>query len=264
MTCARSQSLAVASTMFTDNILVAERLAQSGLDGVLFDLQHGCINPVNLPMLCQIMTTAGTTAMVRVPSSSPPEIAIALDAGATIIVCPTVESSSQAEELVAACFYPPQGARSFGPMRPTIYGRTANFTASGNQTVQPFAMIESPVGMANLESIAAVKGLSGLIIGPADLGGSHGSSFALDHEEADILELQELVLAAAHDRDILCGIFVGSSAYAERVYKMGFDFVLTGTDLGLITVGAAKMAKELAPLRGDPERNTAASPPVPY
>ena len=39
-----------------------------------------------------------------------------LDLGAQGVICPMINTPEEAEELVAACRYPPNGARSWGPV----------------------------------------------------------------------------------------------------------------------------------------------------
>ena len=53
----------------------------------------------------------------RLPRLDDAEIAKALDAGAAGLICPMVNSAEQAEALVHAAHFPPEGRRSFGPHR---------------------------------------------------------------------------------------------------------------------------------------------------
>ena len=59
--------------------------------------------------------------VVRVPWLDPGIIMKMLDAGAYAIICPMVSTRADAEKLVTAMRYPPQGSRSFGPIR--VYKR---------------------------------------------------------------------------------------------------------------------------------------------
>ena len=46
----------------------------------------------------------------------------ALDAGAYGVIVPMVNNREEAETAVSACRYPPDGSRSFGPIRAAMYG----------------------------------------------------------------------------------------------------------------------------------------------
>ncbi len=81
---------------------------------------------------------------------------------------PQVDSADEARAAVRACRYAPAGARSIGPTRAKLYGKAD--TAAANATVLCLPMIESLAGLEAVEEIAAVDGVDGLFVGPADLG----------------------------------------------------------------------------------------------
>ena len=139
------------------NPLTAEIMATQGYDAITIDLQHGALDfATALPML-QAMRAYDVTPIVRVPWREPGIIMKALDAGAQGIICPMVNSASEAAEFVKYMYYPPKGERSYGPTRAAFaYG---GYDLKANDEVLAFAMIETPEGVDNLEAIAAVDGL---------------------------------------------------------------------------------------------------------
>ena len=82
------------------------------------------------------------TPLVRVPWNDPALIMKSLDAGSYGIICPMVSNKSEAERFVQACMYPPQGYRSFGPVRGLIYGGS-DYANHANDELLKFAMIET-------------------------------------------------------------------------------------------------------------------------
>src|SRR5260370_12843656 len=90
----------------------AELAARSGHDWVVVDMQHGLIGyDVMLPML-QAITAGGVPSFVRVPWNEPGTIMKALDAGAAGRSWPMINTGAEAEAVVGACRYPPEGFRS--------------------------------------------------------------------------------------------------------------------------------------------------------
>lgn len=93
-------------------------------------------------------------------------------------------------------------------------------------------------GFEHVEEIAAVDGLDGLFVGPADL------SAALDMfgetDSADFLEAVDRVLEAGHAVDKPVATLAFEEAEIERWVDCGFDFVLAGVDIDYIQAGATQ------------------------
>ena len=79
----------------------------------------------------------------------------ALDAGATAVIVPQIESADQAAQAVAAAFYPPRGGRSWGQLEQT-WGRPVVEAQAANARTRCAVMIESESGLDHVEEIAAV------------------------------------------------------------------------------------------------------------
>ncbi|MDF3608193.1 aldolase/citrate lyase family protein [Paracoccus sp. DMF-8] len=152
---------------------VQERAARHGYDYVCFDAQHGFLDyPAILNGLIGVdagAALAGTACggMVRVAANDPALIGQALDAGAQGVIVPLIDRPEQAAAAVRACRFPPEGGRSYGPMRAGL--RSGPRTAGMNAEIACVAMIETREGLDNLDAIAAVPGLDGLYVGPGDL-----------------------------------------------------------------------------------------------
>lgn len=146
----------------------AETLARCGYDWVLVDLQHGMADLADLPGLVTAVEGSGAAPVVRTASADPTQIGRALDLGAWAVVVPMVETAEQAAAAVAATRYAPHGTRSYGPIR----GRAA--TPPTWDAPRCLVMVETATGVKNIEAIAAVPGLLGVLVGPSDLAISLG------------------------------------------------------------------------------------------
>ena len=216
----------------------AEIMAHQGWDSLTIDLQHGLVDYHDaLPML-QAISTTGTVPMARVPWLEPGIIMKMLDAGCYGIICPMVNTRADAEALVEACRYAPQGRRSFGPSRALLYAG-ADYPENANDTVLAIAMIETEQALDNLDGIMSTPGLDSVYIGPSDLSLSLGCTPTLDPTEPRVTKAIETVLATALKHGVVPGIHCGSTDWAKQMIQLGFRLVTILGDARLLA-GAAK------------------------
>jgi 4-hydroxy-2-oxoheptanedioate aldolase len=80
--------------------------------------------------------------------------------------------------------------------------------------------------------------VSGIYIGPSDLGFSLGLKPMLDREEPEIFPIYENLVKATAKRGQFAGIHNATGAYAARMIAMGFRFVTIANDSGLMARAA--------------------------
>lgn len=216
---------------------VAEIMAHQGWDSITIDLQHGPLDvPDAIPMM-QAMSATDAVPIIRVPWNEPSVIMRCLDAGAYGIICPMINNRDDAERFVGACRYPPDGYRSNGAYRGTIYGGS-DYLEHANEEILTLAMIETREGVANLKEIADTPGLDAVYIGPTDLAFSHGHPPKHDNFEGPVAELIATILETAHAAGIRAGVHATRTDYAARMIEDGFDLVTPTSDVRMLT-GAA-------------------------
>jgi len=99
-------------------------------------------------------------------------------------------------------------------------------------------MIETQEAIDNIDAILDVPGISGIYVGPSDLGFSLGMKPMLDREEPEIFPIYERLLKATAARGQFAGIHNATGAYAARMIGMGFRFVTILNDSGLMARAA--------------------------
>jgi 4-hydroxy-2-oxoheptanedioate aldolase len=167
----------------------------------------------------------------------------ALDAGAYGVICPMVNSKSQAQQLVAACRYPPDGYRSYGPTRAVMYAGDG-YAEEANDTLLSLAMIETADALDGLGDIVGVDGLDGVYVGPADLGFSLGKPPEVDSADPEMLAILTKIVEAAKSAGKAAGVHCGSVTYAHRMIETGFNFLTVGSDLRFLrTTGRNTVAE---------------------
>jgi len=228
------------------NAYTAEAIANLDFDWVCVDLQHGMIDYTDLRSMLPAISTTNTTPLVRVPWNEPYEIMKVLDAGAYGVIVPMVNNREEALRAVHACRYPPEGNRSFGPIRGALYGGKG-YAQEANNQLACIAMIETKEGTEKLEEIVTTPGLDGIYIGPADLALSMGLPVRGDQPEEEHLEMVKTILATAKKHGVAAGIHTSSLEYTEKYLALGFHFVTLATDSVHMVKNAAR---ELAAAKG--------------
>ncbi len=225
--------------------MVAELKASLGFEFVLIDTEHASIDIETLENLVRAVDAAdsATRTVVRVPSPDPDHIKRVLDTGVAGIMVPQVETADAAEEIVAATRYPPDGRRGVAAARAANYGLDFEaYVETADESILVLVQIESARAVGNTGDIAAVPGIDGLYVGPADLSKSLGAFLELDGER--FRSTTNDVLDAAHAEDTAVGIFVSDRAHIEPWLADGFDFFTLGFDTQFIIEGNQRMREE--------------------
>src|SRR5438105_4083123 len=152
-----------------------EVIAGAGFDWLLLDMEH---SPNDLEsLLAQLQAAAAypTQAVVRVPWNDMVTIKRFLDIGAQSILIPYVSTAEEARAAVSYTRYPQQGVRGVsGTSRATRFGRVKDYAKRAQEELCVLVQVETQEALDNIESIAAVEGVDGIFIGPADLHASLG------------------------------------------------------------------------------------------
>lgn len=228
------------------NPYTAEVMANLGFDWLCIDLQHGVIDYQDLTAMLPAISTTPTTPLVRVPWNEPYEIMKALDAGAYGVIVPMVNNRDEAERAASACRYPPDGMRSFGPIRAALYGGRG-YAKEANSEIACIVMIETAEGIDNLEAIVTTPGVDGVYIGPSDLALALGMAPVGDNDDPRHAAVVERIRAACRAAGVAVGIHTSSVEFTRRYIDAGFQFVTLGTDSGFMSRAASA---ELRAARG--------------
>jgi 2-keto-3-deoxy-L-rhamnonate aldolase RhmA/NAD(P)-dependent dehydrogenase (short-subunit alcohol dehydrogenase family) len=215
------------------SVAVAEVMAESRPDAMIFDMQHGLWDRRTL-FEAFAAIRGKTLPVVRAAENNPTAIGEALDQGAAGVIVPLIETAAEAKAAVAAAKYPPQGRRSAGGVRPILDFKT--YAATANTSLLVGVMIETALGLKNAAAIAAVPGVDLVFIGPGDLSMSLGvfPDLGPKHEAA-----LQTILAACRKSKTACGLFTFHASFAVDRMRQGFQLVLLGNDQDFL-LSAAK------------------------
>ena len=164
--------------------LAVEMMAGAGFDWVLIDMEHAPNDTGAVAGLLQATAAHDVSACVRVPWNDVVAIKRVLDVGAQTLVVPYVQSVDEARAAVAAVHYPPRGVRGVGgSTRASGFGRIADYAARAGDEICLILQLETVEALPLIEEIAALDGVDGIFIGPADLAASMGHLGQAGHPE---------------------------------------------------------------------------------
>ncbi len=215
----------------------AEFLTHSGVDFVSIDTQHGSWGMDSIVPAITAICSGPAIPMARVAFNNYTLMGQLLDAGVLGIVIPLVDTVEQAQAVAAACRYPPVGARSYGWGRALAYGD--DYADCINEQLFVAVQIESVQAAENAEAIMAVPGIDGCMVGPADLALSMGFHPREALKRDDHARRLERIVQACRNTGKIPGIDTGAPELAAKRLEQGFKFIVMGTDVKFLTMGAA-------------------------
>lgn len=216
---------------------------EAGFGCVALDMQHGAIDFLTAARAIPLVAAAGKPCLPRIPVGEFGTASRLLDAGASGIIAPMINSVEDARAFAAAVKFPPVGGRSWGPggalaltglKPPEYFGRANDFTLS-------FAMIETREALGRIDAILAVPGIDGIFIGPSDLSIGLSNGAALDPDGREVNAAIDDALARARAAGRFAAIYAPTGERAGDFARRGYDLVAIGSDTGFLRAGAAAM-----------------------
>ena len=183
---------------------VAELMGHAGYEWLLIETEHNSLDSAEVEHMVRAVDTTDAVQLVRVPSSNHVYIQRALDMGAMGVLVPMVKTAAEAEAIVRATRLPPDGARSWGPLRAPHYTfDTEDYLRRANQNILVALIVEMREAVDNLEAIAAIPGVDVLTLGPWDLSLSLGLN-PLDLPLPEVEAVLNRMLKVAEGRPRRC------------------------------------------------------------
>lgn len=219
---------------------VAGILAREPFDAITLDMQHGMIDFASTVRAIPLVAAAGKPAVVRIPVGDFATASRLLDAGASGIIAPMVNTVEDARRFGAFMKYPPLGERSWGPHTAvTLSGLTPDaYFAQANGFSTALAMVETREALAIIDDILAVPSLDGIFIGPSDLSIALSNGARNDAAGPEVTQALDHAVSRAKAAGKLVAVYAATGERARDFAQRGFDFVAIGSDTGFLRAGA--------------------------
>src|SRR5216684_4065909 len=189
----------------------AELCAGAGFDWLLLDAEHGPNDLRSLLAQLQAVAPYDCHPIVRLRVGDTHMIKQVLEIGTQTLLIPMVESAEQAGEQMCL-----------------------------------LVQIETRRGVEKLKAIAAVPGVDGIFIGPADLSASMGHLGNMTHPE--VLETIERCIVDVRTAGKAPGILMGDETLVRRYLQLGCTFIAVGADAFLLSQAADRLASKFKSL----------------
>jgi 2-keto-3-deoxy-L-rhamnonate aldolase RhmA len=213
-------------------------LAHAGYDWLVIETEHNALDSAQIEHMLMAMNGTETIPIVRIPSANPVFIQRALDIGGMGVLVPMVKTADEAQAIVDATRYPPQGRRGWGPLRASQYTvDNEDYFYQANDNILVFLLIETKEAVENLEAIAAVPGVDVLYIGMWDLCLSMGlNPLHMPFPETDAVI--ERALEVGREVGVAIGFGESTPEGLQRRQAQGFTVLGYGPDYYLLLQAA--------------------------
>ncbi|KAJ5633231.1 hypothetical protein N7490_009570 [Penicillium lividum] len=231
----RANAKPILTFMGLPSFRTAQVVAQTGVDGVIIDCEHGNISDDSMHSATAAIAALGVSPLVRLRMTHSDLVKRALDAGAHGIVVPQINSAEEARAVVSYSKFPPQGLRGQGSAFPAItHGiDLPTYLKTANETLITCLQIESKAGVENIDAICAVPGVDMVFIGPNDLALSVLGYVPARGDEPGFIKAVENIVAAARKHGKWVGRFSNDGASSKEHLKV-FDTVAMSYDIRAI------------------------------
>jgi 4-hydroxy-2-oxoheptanedioate aldolase len=215
-------------------------LAREAFDAVTLDMQHGMIDFAAVARAIPLIAAAGKPAVVRIPVGDFATASRVLDAGASAVIAPMVNSVEDARRFGSFMKYPPLGERSWGPHTAvTLSGLTPDaYFAQANGFSISLAMVETREALGIIDDILAVPSIDGIFIGPSDLSIALSNGARNDAAGAEVTRALSHAVDRAKAAGKLIAVYVPTGERAAVMAGLGFNLIAVGSDTGFLRAGA--------------------------
>jgi len=222
-------------------------LANAGYDFIWTEMQHSTRDWEQAARMWRTCPHAKAVPGARVAFADEREIQHAVDAGAMVIVVPTVDTVEEAIMARDLTYFPPLGRRSNGggqAFEAAMWGDVpGGYRATFNDNVVLVLMIETLEGLQNAAEIAKVEGVTALFAASGDLSNFTG------YRQGD--PDYERAINIVHDAALAAGVrLCGPLAWRDRP---DFTCFQAGSETAAIARGVAAELGELTNTQAVPE-----------
>lgn len=210
-------------------------LPENSLDFVIVSAEHNALDLAEFLPMKYALASKGIACLARIHSREPDDVSKACDSYDGVVV-PYVEDVEHAKRLAAAAVY--------RPLKGAALNRVLAGGAWPSEKTQRYVtdvkcrdtvfvpMIESVLGVQNLDAICSIPGVHAVFVGPNDLTVNMGIPNEYDH--VDLVAMLKKIIDTADRHHVAAGCWFGKPEQAVRTIRQGARFVVFSNDSVLL------------------------------
>ncbi len=223
--------------MKTGDPAFVEVAGYAGFDFAILDTEHGPVSIESMQNNVRAALVAGIVPIIRVEDHQEVNIGKALDIGALGVQVPQITNAKEAEDVVRAARFYPNGNR--GVCR---FVRAAKYSAMDRYEYFRSAddnliilQLEGQEALRNIDEILDVSGVDVIFIGPYDLSQSLGVPGEVNNPK--VIGQMEYIVNKAREKNKVIGTFIDRLEDIGRWKKAGVRYLSYSVDVGIFLDG---------------------------
>jgi 4-hydroxy-2-oxoheptanedioate aldolase len=216
-------------------------MAYQGFDWLAVEQERGLADPLLPAPLLQAIGTTNVMPAIRARCSEPQTIGKAVAAGARGVFFAAIETREAAERCVGGRALAPAGEARPGTRTGWGDGRAYERLPAGPDPLI-VVMIETALGLRNVEEIVGVPGIDACMVRPSELGADLGLEPGPDRTDARLDAAFGEVLSACRRHGVAPGLHVPTAQDAIRRIGEGWQLLAVASDGDFMTRAASSAA----------------------
>lgn len=214
---------------------IVDFLPDNALDFVIVTAEHNALDLADFLPLRYALANKGIACLARTHSREPDDVSKVCDCFDGVVV-PYVEDVEQAKRLAAAAVFRPLKGKALE--RVLQEGRWPSETTRKYITEERCAdtvfvpMIESTLGVDNVDQICSIPGVDALFIGPNDLTTNMG--IPNQYDSPQLQAMIQRVIDAGDRCHIAAGCWFGKTEQSLRTMQQGARFIVYSNDSSML------------------------------
>jgi 2-keto-3-deoxy-L-rhamnonate aldolase RhmA len=214
---------------------IVDFLPENALDFVIVSAEHNGLELAEFLPIKYALASKGIACLARIHSRDPDDVSKACDSFDGVVV-PYVEDVEQAKRLAAAAVYRPLKGQALdqvlaGGAWPSEKTKQYVTEVKCRDTIF-VPMIESVLGVQNLDAICSISGVAAVFVGPNDLTTNMGIPNEYDH--ADLIAILKRIIDTAERHHVAAGCWFGKREQMIRTIRQGARFNVFSNDSVLL------------------------------
>jgi 2-keto-3-deoxy-L-rhamnonate aldolase RhmA len=210
-------------------------LPDGALDFVIVTSEHNGLDLAEFLPIKYALASKDVACLARIHSRDPDDVSKAADSFDGVVV-PYVEDVEHAKRLAAAAVYRPLKGQALaqvlaGGAWPS--DKTKHYVTEVKCRDTLFVpMIESVLGVENLDAICSIPGVSAVFVGPNDLTTNMG--IPNEYDSPELIKMLQRIIDTANRYHVAAGCWFGRREQMTRTIRQGARFHVFSNDSSLL------------------------------